>query len=121
MSNNETTQDRLARLHDPALHSPEQVMLECGHYVWNKTGQVLFNYYDMMLEVIVDPATYPDLTNSPTMPNGVTYWLTSVDCTRACCVNCAVELQLKGRLPNHRLPRVDKDGKYVGPARHPYN
>lgn len=108
-----TSDERRARLEDPALQNPEMVTLECGHKVWNLVGQVIFNYYDMRLEVIQRPVVRPDLTNSPTMPNGVTYWLTGVDCTRACCVNCAAETQLKGRLPRHRLPEVDQHGNRV--------
>jgi len=115
-----TTDERLSRLHDPALQNPEKVTLECGHEVWNKVGQVIFNYYDMVLEVIIRPAVNPDLTNSPKMPNGVTYWLTSIDCTRACCVNCAAETQLKGKLPAHRLPQVTRQGNYAAPPRRPY-
>jgi len=92
MDNRPITQDeRLARLHDPALESPEKVMLECGHYVWNKPGQIIFNYYDCVVSMIQRTCVRPSLTNSRKMPNGVTYWITNVDCTRACCVNCAVE------------------------------
>jgi len=77
-------------LQDPALQSPEKVTLECGHEVYNRPGVLTFNYYDMTWETINRTCERPDY--SPSAPNGVTYWITSVDCTRSCCPNCAHRL-----------------------------
>ena len=82
----------LKKLTDPAYQSPDTVTLECGHEVPNRPGVLTFNYYDMVWETINRTCERPDISNSEAMPNGLTYWITSVDCSRSCCPDCARHL-----------------------------
>lgn len=74
-------------LNDQSLWSPDTVTLECGHEVYNRPGVLTFNYYDMKWETIQRTCERPDLSNCT--ESGITYWITSVDCTRSCCPDCA--------------------------------
>lgn len=73
----------------PEIIKPVTVTLACGHSVLNEAGTEIFNYYDLRVEVMTKACTDPDIDTSGDLPNGITYWITSVDCSRSCCIPCA--------------------------------
>lgn len=72
----------------PEVIKPLTLTLACGHSVLNEAGTFVYNYYDQKWEVITKPVSDPDIDTSGQLPLGITYWMTSVDCSRACCVSC---------------------------------
>ena len=76
----------------PEIIKPVTVTLACGHSVLNEAGTEIFNYYDMKPQVMSKACAEPDIDASGLLPNGITYWITSVDCSRSCCMACAQRL-----------------------------
>jgi len=73
----------------PEIIKPVTLTLACGHTVFNEAGTRTFNYYDQKFEVMSKPAVNPDVDASGLLPLGITYWITSVDCSRSTCVDCS--------------------------------
>lgn len=74
-------------LADKDLWSPERIHLACGHSIPNTGGVVVWDYYDLR-EVTTKVVDRPDVDTSGLLPGGVTYWFSSVDGSRACCLGC---------------------------------
>jgi len=72
----------------PEVIKPLTLTLACGHTVLNQKDTVVYNYDDQKWEVMAKPVVDPDIDTSGQLPLGITYWMTSVDCSRACCVSC---------------------------------
>jgi hypothetical protein len=71
---------------------PAEFHLVCGHTIPNVKGTVAFNYYDMRWTEVRQGPHRPDVDTSGQLPDGVTYWFSDVDGSRACCVPCAKKL-----------------------------
>lgn len=68
--------------------NPATLVLACGHSIPNQAGVRFWNYYDQVWGTITRPAVDPDVDTSGRLPNGITYWFSNVDNSRATCENC---------------------------------
>jgi len=73
---------------DESLRDPAEIHLACGHTIPNTGGVEVFNYYDLKVTVS-RRVTMPEVDTSGLLPNGVTYWFSDVDGSRATCLDCA--------------------------------